>query len=139
MIRVHNPNPMNLIKIKAGAAIKKGQLLTFSSGTAILATAAVATAIVVGVALEDCASGQTALVQGIDSATVLEIDFIGITQKTLTDSDFGKLFDLYVDDGNENNMVLDIDDTTGAYLAVVGYNNDHKKAYVKVPATMRYF
>jgi len=136
MIKVCNINPGALLKVKCGAtALVKGEIATFSSGTAIPGTAAIATQIILGVVAEDCAGGATATIYPIDGVN-LEVDiYQGGSKDTFTDADLGVLYDMKV---TSNDWELDANDTTDAFCMLVGYDNTAMKAMVRIPNTLLY-
>ena len=134
MIRVKNANPNNIINwVTKVGGIKKGQLVKEDTGATPVAAAHTG-ATLLGVALETQATtGGVAVIYPIQG-TVLEIDFKpDATKVSCTAADLGTQFDMVVD-GTTGEMVVDLDDTTGGYLILVGYGNDAKKGYFCVEA-----
>ena len=130
MINVTGNAPRKLINwfAKAGG-VYKGQLVVTNSG-ATPASAALSTAIILGVALETqlVTNGIVKLYPVLGN--ILEIDYDPTaTKKTFAVTDLGTQYDIVVID---NEHFLDPDDTTGGFLVLVGYENDIKKAYVAV-------
>lgn len=138
MIKVNRPYPVPQIKFYVGVGgIKKGQLAVVSSSTAVAAAEGVSTAVVIGVALEDYDAGEVGYFESLKD-TLLEMDiYQGGSTDVFADSDIGKAFDIYVN-GTSGEMFIDPNDTTGAMVVVMGYNNDMQKAYAKILGSLVY-
>lgn len=115
-----------------GAAVSAGELLVISSGTVVEAAAAASPATIVGIALDDAASGATVLVDLIGEGTVISAPYTGSSKTSLTDSDLGKIFD--IDDGT----TVDLDDTTDGICFCVGYDNTCDEIHFVITAADRY-
>lgn len=136
MIKVLNTVPMTMLKVKCGATpLVKGEIATFSSGTAIPGTAGITTQIILGIVADStAASGITPIysADGID----LEIDiYQGGVTKVFTDANIGTLFDVNV---NGHDFTIDPNDTTGAFMMLMSYDNYARKARVRIPYTFLY-
>jgi len=132
MLSVSNPYPVKQIKMIAGTGgAKKGQLAVLSSGTAIAASEAVASAIILGVFAEDADATDMVMIDPITAGGYIVADvYQGGATDAITDAMLGTLYDIYVD-GSTGEMYLDLNDTTGAFLFPIGRTNDGLKAYVK--------
>lgn len=139
MIKIQRPYPVHQLKFVAGTGgVKKGQLVTWSSNTVIAATEGIASAIIVGVALEDADAAAYVMVDPITGGEVLEMDvYTGGATDTIADSNLGTLYDIYVD-GSTGEMTLDLNDTTGAFVLPVGRTSDGTKAFCKLLAAHAY-
>lgn len=130
MIKAINNSPLNFIQWYAKAnGVYKGQLVKDDSGATPVAAAHTG-ATILGVALETqtTTNGLVNLVP-IHGA-LLEIDYEpDATKQTCAVTDLGTQFDLVT---TSNEMFVDLDDTTGGFLVLVGYDNDKKKAYCVV-------
>lgn len=136
MIKVVNAKPERYIQWKSGAILRKGQIAVLSGATVIACAAAPAAATLVGLVLEDCASGATAILYPL-VGTELEIDIYQAgSVDDATDAMRGVAYDIIVDGaagdgGAEGEMYLDLSDTTGPFLRLMSYNNAAHKAYVR--------
>lgn len=132
MIRVKDAQLKQKLKLYAAAAISKGEIVISNTG-AKPATAALATQVVLGLALETALINTMIPVYPL-SGTVMEIDFTNAgTKKTFTDADLGTDYDFVV---TSHDFVLDPDDTTNGSLTLVGYDNANLKAYVMLKNTL---
>mgnify|MGYP001220283429 CR=1 FL=1 len=130
MITIYSPMTKNFIYwVAASAGVKKGQLVKSNSGAAAVAAAHTGQTIL-GLAMEDADSGEAVKIYPL-GGTVLEIDYnADSATQTATDSMLGTLYDVVVASSGE--MSIDLADTTGAFLFLVGYDNATKKARVVV-------
>lgn len=135
MIVVHGTNPKKIINwiVGSSTAVVKGELLYDSSGAvAVAASSGTVATNILGVALENAAKSTKCSIESINGA-IMEIDYkSGTTKTTFTDADLGTAYDVYV---SSNNFYINLDDTTGGCLVLIGYDNDAKKAYVTIPTT----
>lgn len=135
MIVVHGTNPKKIInwKVASGADIYKGELLYDNSGAvAVAAQTSQAVTGILGVALENAKKSTKCSIESINGA-VMEIDYkSGTTKTSFADTDLGTTYDVYV---SSHKFYINLDDTTGGCLVLVGYDNDAKKAYVTIPTT----
>ena len=125
-----NPKPEQLIfwAVKDATTVYKGQLVKNDSGAAPVAAEHTG-ATILGVALEGGEDGDVIPIYPV-FGTVLEVDFLVTgTKKTFTDADLGVAYDIAV---ASNNQAVDPDDTTDAFVHVVGYDNDRHVVRVKV-------
>ena len=142
MIRPINSSKVPLLQYKTGAAVRKGQLLKLDTGVAIPATEGVASAILLGVAAENAASGATVYMYSLDQ--LFEFDmYQGGATDVATAAMIGTAYDIYVDgaagDGSaEGEMYIDFNDTTGAFVILVGYDNNRRVATGKFLEGVRY-
>ena len=130
MFKPINPKPEQLIfwAVKAATTVYKGQLVKSDSGAAPVAAAHTG-ATILGVALEGGTAGEVIPIYPVFGA-VFDVDFLTTgTKKTFTDADLGSAFDIAV---ANNNQAVKPDDTDGAFLHVVGYNNELQTVRVKV-------
>ena len=128
------------VHVAANQTIVVGNLLVVSSGLAAKAAAAPASNTVLGVALADITTGATV---GDDDVipililtqyAVLRATYLPGTKTSLTAADkFGTMYDIDVD-GTTGKQTVKLDDTTGGFLKVIGYDNDNKTVDVIVAA-----
>jgi len=117
--------------LAASQDISAGELLIDNgSGKAVVATAGVATDLVLGFATAPAVSGGSVGADDVVSydanpMTTYEVAYEGSTKTSLDNEDIGKKFDL-----GSNAYTIDLDDTTGGYLQVVDFNNDKGTATV---------
>lgn len=112
--------------------VAKGDLVTFSAGTVIKAVEAISTAIIVGIAEEAGAADAIVNVRLLESGDKVEVSYTGSTKTSLADTDLGTLFDL------DDAQTIDLDDTTGGFMLLVGYNNDVDLAVCLIPKPLMY-
>lgn len=142
MIRPINSSKVPLLKYLTGAAVRKGQLCKLDNGVAIPAAEGVASAILLGVAAENAASGATVYLYSLDQ--LFEFDFYqGGSTDVATAAMLGTAYDIYVDgaagDGNkEGEMYLDLNDTTGAFVLLLDYDNVRRVGIGKFLESVRY-
>lgn len=118
--------------VKAGANVLKGQLVTIDTGEAVAcATGAQTDAAVIGLVVENAVAGAECLIALIDPSDLLRIEYTGASKTSLAAADLGLAYDMAVSSGDQK---LDLDDTTGGWIYVWGYDNDAKTALVKVGA-----
>ncbi len=130
MITIYSPMTKNFIYwVAASAGVKKGQLVKHYQG-AVKVAAAHTGQTILGLAMEDADSGKAVKIYPL-GGTVLEIDYNAdsVTQ-TAEDSMLGTLYDVVV--ASSGDMSIDLADTTGGFLFLVGYDNTTKKARVVV-------
>jgi hypothetical protein len=115
--------------IVGSGGVKKDQFSTWSANTAIAATEGVASAILIGIAVETYIEGQIGSFYDVRGET-LEIDvYTAGSTDDLVAADIGILYDISVDSGD---CKLDLNDTTGAFLIPQEYSNTTRKAIVRV-------
>ena len=125
-----NSQPMT-IPIVTNAAVVEGDILAITSG--LVGPLSAADSAVIGLAMSDAASGASVQVLLIGPMSVIRVPFKSSvpTKTTLAAADrFGTAFDWVAAD-----TAMDLDDTTGGILRVVGYNNTAKTADVVVDAS----
>lgn len=142
MIRPLRPDSKGFIRWLAGAAIKKGQICYLSSGKAKPTAEGVSTAVILGVAVEDCADAATAILYNPRQQFEIDIYQGGSTDVATADL-LGTDFDIYVDgaagDGSgEGEMYLDLNDTIGPMFNLVGYDNIRRVAKVEFIESLLY-
>lgn len=142
MIRPINSAKVPLLQYKTGAAVRKGQLCKLDTGVAIPAAEGVASAILLGVAAENAASGATVYLYSMDEPFEFDM-YQGGSTDVATDAMLGTAYDIYVDgaagDGSaEGEMYIDFNDTTGAFVLLLGYDNNRRVAFGKVLESVRY-
>lgn len=132
MIKVKNANMNSIIQwYSKSTDIKKGQLLKEDTGASPVAAAHTG-ATLLGVSLEAQDTANSIVRMFPLQGTVLEIDYYAsATKQTLAVTDLGTQYDMNVD-GTTGEMTVDLDDTTGGFLYLVGYDNDNKKGYFVV-------
>lgn len=142
MIRPLRPDSKGFIRWLAGAAIKKGQICYLSSGKAKPTAEGVTTALILGVAVEDCADAAT--VKLYNPRQQFEIDiYQGSTVDTATDALLGTDYDIYVngaagDGSGEGDMSLDLNDEIGPMFNLLGYDNVRRVAIVEFIESLLY-
>jgi hypothetical protein len=114
------------VAVGANQTIKKGYLLALSSGKAVIAASGAADGTILGVAAQDITTGASptaadVIKVDVNPNSIYEFRYAGTTKTSLNDADLGATFDL-----GANAYTVNLDDTTGAYLHVVGYNNTKK-------------
>ena len=131
MITLYSPMDKSFIYwVAASGGVKAGQIVKSSTGAAPVA-AAHSGQTILGLAMEDAAAGKAAKIYPL-GGTVLEIDFDSAsTLQTASDSMLGTLYDIKVD-STSGEMTLDLDDVTGAFCFLVGYDNAKKKGRIVV-------
>lgn len=108
--------------------IPAGGIVVVSSGLAIGGAAAAGAGTVLGVAEEAKVAGQTTVKVDVTPKAVFEVGYIGTTKTSLGAADlWGTLFNLAAE-----SQEINLDDTTGGYFKVVGYNNAKKTAEVLI-------
>lgn len=134
MIKVVNAKPERYLHWLTGAAIKKGQFVILDT-TAKPAAEGISAATLLGLAMEDAASGEYVTLYPI-VGTEFEIDiYQGGAVDDAAATMIGTAYDIYVDgaagDGSgEGEMYLDLNDTTDAFCYLMSYVG--KKAYVRI-------
>lgn len=112
---------------KANEDIDKGYPVNLESG--LLCAGAAADTAFVGIANESltpATNGEMIEIVQALANVVFRVDYVVGTKTSLTNADIGTAFDLKSTALNK----IDLDDTTGGAWIVVGYDNDHDKAYV---------
>mgnify|MGYP001308316302 CR=1 FL=1 len=134
---VVSPKADRFIKAYTGTGgLYKGQLAVLDSGTAIQASEGVATAIVLGVSLEDYDAGEVcSLIPVQDNEFEMDV-YQGGAADTFADSNIGTPFDIYV---STEDTYLDANDTAGAFLVLQSYDNTNHKATVRFLSTVNYY
>lgn len=131
MVRYPYGDCPNLMYFRcASGGVKAGQLLKTSSGEVTpIANGDQSAATLVGLALE--AGAEDVAVPVIPfTGNVFEIDYLtSATKKTFTDADLANSYDVNIN-GTTGEQTLDLDDVTGGWLVLVGYDNDRKVARV---------
>lgn len=132
MITPVNSSQDRFVEWLTGAAIKKGQIVILDT-TAKPAAEGVATTIILGVAAADAASGATVKMYHPDQVFAFDVYQGGATD-ACTAAMLGTAYDIYVDgaagDGSaEGEMYLDLNDTTGAFVHLIGYDKEGTRAY----------
>lgn len=132
MLKVNRPEPVPHIIYTVGTGgVKKGQLVIASSSTAVTAAEAPTDATVLGVALDTKAEGAQVQIECIDGSLIEADIYQGGATDTFTATDVGKAFDIFVD-GTTGEMFVDPNDTTGAFLVLMSYDNSKGKAWLKI-------
>lgn len=115
--------------------IKKGQFAILDSGTAIDATEGVSTAILLGVAMDDFDAGEVCDIYPVSGSQFKLSIYQGGSTDVFTDANVGTPFDILVD---TNDTYIDPNDSTGAFLVLMSYDNTEKTAIVKALAAVAY-
>lgn len=142
MIRPVNSAKRPFLRMEAGAAINAGQVLVISSGEAVPAAGGASAATVVGVAVEDAASGALVYIYPPDQEFEFDI-YQGGAVDVGALANQGEIYDIYVDgaagDGSaEGEMYLDLNDTSGAIVALSKYDNTRRVATGSFTIASRY-
>ena len=135
MFRPTNPNPKKYLRWYTADAdeCKTGVLVKSNSGADPVAAAHTGQTIL-GVVVEDSLVADAEVLIHSVVGEILEIDYYASsTKQTFAATDLGTLYDI-IADGTTGEQFLDLDDTTGGFLFLVGYDNDRKKAYVAIDA-----
>jgi len=136
MLKVNQVNPTAMIFVTCGATpLKKGELATWSSGTAIPGTAAISTAIVLGVVAEDTAAGAQTPIYSVINVEIESEIYQGGATDTFATANVGALFDLIV---ASNDFKIDPNDTIGGFCMLTKYDNDACKAWFRIPKAYQY-
>jgi len=136
MLKVCNVNPEAMMFLKAGeTALVKGELVKFSSGTAIAAAAAHSGATILGVVAEDCAGGATAKIYNVAGKEIEADIYQGGDTDAFTDANIGALYDLIV---ASNDFKIDPNDTIGGFVVLSRYDSAQAKAWFRIPYTLLY-
>jgi hypothetical protein len=130
MIRPVNSEKLPYGKWITSAAVNAGQVLVLGTDNVAPATEGVSTAIIVGVAVEDAASGAIVYVYDPDQEFEFDI-YQGSTVDVATEAMYGLDYDLYVDgaagDGSaEGEMYIDLNDT--GMIRLTSYDNNRRVA-----------
>jgi hypothetical protein len=109
-----------------------GTLAVLDSGTAIQASEGVASAILLGVVIGDYDAGEIATIYPL-TGTELKMDiYQGGATDTFAAANVGTPFDIYVDTGaTPDAFYIDPNDTTGAFLVLMSYDNTALKANLR--------
>ena len=142
MIRTIQSQQKPIIGYKTGAIVRKGQLLMLSGGYAIPSTEGTASAIMLGLAAEDAASGATCLVYSLDQLFEFDL-YQGSSIDVATEAMKGTAYDIFVDGAAgdtaaEGEMYLDLNDTTAAFIILTSFDNDRRVAVGQVLESVRY-
>lgn len=129
------------VHVAANQTIVAGNLLVVSSGRAAKAAAAAAYNTVLGVALADITTGGSVgdddviPVLILTQYAVLRATYLpGVSKTSLAAGDkFGTMYDIDVN-GATGKQTVNLGDTEGGFLKVVGYDNDNKTVDVIVAA-----
>lgn len=131
MFTIRGALKKNFLYWEAGAALYDGQIVEEDTGAKPIATGH-SGATILGVVFGDTDSGDTAKIYPI-GGEVLEVPYLSSATKTsCDDDDLGTAFDV---DVTSDEMTVDLDDTTGGILHLVGYDNDRQVAYVVIDET----
>lgn len=142
MIRPLRSDQMGFVRWLAGADIKAGQVCYLSSGEAKPTAEGVTTAVILGVAVEDCDDADTVIMY--NPRQQFEAEFYqGGNTDVATDALIGTDFDIYVDgaagDGSgEGEMYLDLNDTTDPMFNLLGYDNTRRVGTVMFIESLLY-
>lgn len=130
MITLYSPMDKSFIYwVAASGGVKAGQIVKNSSGATPVAAAHTGQTIL-GLAMEDADAGTAVKIYPL-GGTVLEIDYNADSAlQGAADFMLGTLYDVVVASSGE--MSIDLADTTGGFLFLVGYDNTTKKARVVV-------
>lgn len=130
-IRIKNMNPNNIGKwFAASGGVKANQLIKSNSGAAPVAAAHTGQTLL-GISLEAQATQNAEVLFYPLLGTVLEIPFYAsATKQSLAITDCGTQYDMHV--ASDGDMSVDLDDTTGGYLILIGYDNAKKVGYFTV-------
>jgi hypothetical protein len=125
-IDVVNANPERYMQFLTGTGgLKKGQFAILSSGTAVAATEGVASAIFLGLAMEDAAEGAVCQIYPATGTEFLFHTYQGGSTDVFANANLGTPFDIFVD---TYDTYLDANDTTGAFVILTSYDNTAKTA-----------
>jgi hypothetical protein len=130
MIRPVNSEQAAYAKWITSAAVHAGQVLVLGTDNVAPAAEGVSTAIIVGVAVEDTASGG--IVSVYDAKQEFEFDiYQGDTVDEGTEAMYGLDYDLFVDgavddNSGEGEMYIDLNDT--GMIRLTSYDNNRRVA-----------
>ena len=142
MIRPLRGDNKGFIRWLAGADIAAGQVCVLSSGEAVPAAEGVASAVILGVAVEDCDDAATVILYNPRQQFEIDIYQGGATD-TGAASMIGTDYDIYVngavgDGSGEGDMSLDFNDVTGPMFNLHGYDNTRRVATVMFIESLLY-
>jgi len=142
MIRPLRSDKLGYVRWLAGAAINAGQICYLSSGEAKPTAEGVTSAIILGVAVEDCADAGTVILYNPRQQFEISL-YQGGSIDVATAAYIGTDFDIYVDgaadDGDaEGEMYLDLNDTTDPMFNLLGYDNTRRVATVMFIESLLY-
>lgn len=137
MLTVNKPTPRPLIKFVTGGILKKGQIAVVSANTAVVATEGVTTAIIIGIACDDYASGVLGYFYDLRDAEIEADVYQGGGTDTFALANVGSQFDLYTA-GTTNPFFVDPNDTTNPMVVLQSYNNDNATCIVKIMEDLLY-
>jgi len=131
MLDINKPNPERFLHFYTGTGgLKKGQLAVLDSSTAIAAPEGVATAILLGIAVEDYAAGTVCSLYPLTGTEIKCSVYQGGATDTFAAANVGTLFDIYID-SSTGEMFIDPNDTTNPFLALMSYDNVSHIAYAR--------
>jgi hypothetical protein len=136
MYPVNAGHPNHIKYLAAAAGVLRGQMVRDDgSNKAVAIAAEIASADVLGIAMNTATSGQIVDIYPL-SGTFIEIGYYAsATKKTCADTDIGTDFDINVSVAGD--MTLDLDDTSGSFI-LMQYDNTSKKAIVAFPEALQY-
>jgi len=128
-INIVNAKPERIVHAYTGSGgLKKGQFAVLDSGTAIAASEGVASAILLGVAMEDYDATEICNLYPL-TGTELEMHvYQGGATDTFAAANVGTPFDIYVD---TYDTYIDPNDTGGGFLILESYDNVNHIAYAR--------
>ena len=108
---------------------KRGDVVKLSAGQVVAAVAgdAAVLGVICGVNFEGQGVAPVTAKVHVAKEFVYEVAYVGVTKTTLTQADVGSTFDLGANAG-----VINLDDVTGGFAKVIGFDNAKKTAYVQL-------
>jgi streptogramin lyase len=132
MIRPVNSAKRPYLRWKTSAACNAGQIAVVSGGLALPAAENCSAATVLGVFVEDAASGALAYIYPGNQEFEFDV-YQGSTVDEVTLAMQGVAYDIYVDgaagdDSAEGETYLDLNDTSTGFVVVSNYDNKRRVA-----------
>lgn len=135
-VEIINAKPERFIHAYTGTGgLSKGQFAKLDTGTAVAATEGLASAILLGVSMGDYLAGTVCDLCPIAGTELGLSIYQGGATDTFTDANIGTPFDIYVD---TLDTYIDPNDTTGAFLVLMSYDNTAKTATCRALNTVLY-
>lgn len=124
-------NTRKLPFIVGSGGVDYGSLCVISSDKVVKASGGESADTIVGIALEDGDADDVVQVE-LAEANIIRAPYTGSSKTALDDDDLGTVFDF------DDDVTVDLDDTTGGAALCVGYDNDAGEILFVVPNDFRY-
>lgn len=125
-VEIINAKPERIKHYYTGSGgLSKGQFAKLDSATAVACTEGIGSAILLGVSMGDYLATEICDIYPV-SGTEFELHiYQGSSTDTFTDANVGTPFDIFVD---TLDTYIDPNDTSGAFLVLMTYDNVHLTA-----------